>query len=93
MLREQALDPALHDRGSFRCGEPVLDVYLQRYAAQQHAKGVSSVFVLVDTRAPATVLGYYTLSAAQAGADQLSAAERKKLPAYPIPCFRMGRLA
>lgn len=93
MLREQALDPALHDRGSFRCGELLLDVYLQKYAAQQHAKGVSSVFVLVDTRAPATILGYYTLSAAQVGADQLSAPERKKLPAYPIPCFRMGRLA
>ena len=93
MLSEQALDPALHDRGSFRCGEPVLDAYLQKYAVQQHAKGVSSVFVLVDTRAPQTILGYYTLSAAQVGADQLSAAERKKLPAYPVPCFRMGRLA
>ena len=79
MLSEQALDPALHDRGSFRCGEPVLDAYLQKYAVQQNAKGVSSVFVLVDTRTPQTILGYYTLSAAQVGADQLSAAERKKL--------------
>ena len=29
------------------------------------------------------LLGFYTLSDA----------ERKKLPRYPIPCFRMGRLA
>ena len=93
MLHELALNPALHDRASFRCGEPVLDAYLHKYAAQQHAKGVSSVFVVVDTRAPQTVLGYYTLSAAQLSSDQLSATERKKLPTYPIPCFRMGRLA
>ena len=33
------------------------------------------------------------LSAAQVGAQQLSDAERKKLPRYPVPCFRMGRIA
>jgi GNAT superfamily N-acetyltransferase len=38
-------------------------------------------------------LGFYTLSAAQIGVAQLSAAEQKKLPRYPVPCFRLGRLA
>ena len=39
------------------------------------------------------VLGYYALSAAQLDAEALSDAERKRLPRYPIPCIRMGRLA
>lgn len=93
MLEEQALDARLHDRSGFTCGEPALDDYLHKYAVQQSAKGVSSIFVLVDDQQPENILGFYTLSAAQVEATQLSTAERKKLPRYPVPCFRMGRLA
>lgn len=39
------------------------------------------------------MLGFCTLSAAQAEASQLSPADQKKLPRYPVPCFRLGRLA
>ena len=93
MLEEQVLDVRLHDRTAFHCGVPALDDYLHKYAVQQNAKGISTVFVLVDDAAPRTILGFYTLSAAQVGVEQLSDAERKKLPRYPVPCFRMGRLA
>ena len=93
MLEEQVFDPKHHDRSRFRCGEPSLDDFLHRYAAQQRAKGLSSIFVLVDTDAPRTILGFYTLSAAHIEAVQLRDAERKVLPRYPIPCIRMGRLA
>lgn len=93
MLEEQALDAHLHDRQAFQCGEPALDEYLRKYALQQSAKGLSAVFVLVDSAQPRKILGFYTLSATHMGAEQLSTAERKKLPRYPIPCFRMGRLA
>lgn len=93
MLEEHALDARLHDRQGFQCGEPALDEYLRKYAVQQSAKGLSAVFVLVDTLQPRKILGFYTLSATHIGAEQLGAAERKKLPRYPIPCFRMGRLA
>lgn len=93
MLEEQALDPALHDRASFSCGVPELDVYLHRFAVQHSQKGVSAVHVLVNTDLPSLILGYYTLSAAQVDVLQLSDADRKKLPRYPVPCFRMGRLA
>ena len=93
MLEEQVLDVRLHDRAGFKCGVPALDDYLHKYAAQQNAKGISTVFVLVDDAAPSKILGFYTLSAAQISVQQLSDAERKKLPRYPIPCFRMGRLA
>ena len=93
MLEEQVFDPKRHDRSGFRCGEPSLDAFLQRYAAQQRAKGLSSIFVLIDTDSPSKILGFYTLSAAQVDAVQLSDAQRKALPRYPIPCIRMGRLA
>ena len=93
MLEEQVFDPKRHDRSGFRCGEPSLDAFLQRYAAQQRAKGLSSIFVLIDTDSPSKILGFYTLSAAQVDAVQLSDAQRKVLPRYPIPCIRMGRLA
>ena len=93
MLEEQALDPARHERASFVSGVPALDVYLAQLAAQHVRKGVSSVYVLVDTDRPNVVLGYYTLSGAELDGVQLSDADQKRLPRYPVPCFRMGRVA
>lgn len=93
MLEEQVFNAKLHDRVAFRCGDAALDDYLQKYAAQQNAKGISTVFVLVDPATPSKILGFYTLSAAQIDVQQLNDAERKRLPRYPVPCFRMGRLA
>ncbi len=93
MLEEQGLDPNRHDRQAFTSGVSELDDYLQRFAVQQSKKGVAVVRVLVDTDAPATILGYYSLSAAQIDVAQLDQSTQKKLPRYPVPCFRMGRLA
>ena len=93
MLEEQRLDPELHDRAGFHCGVPALDEYLRRFATQHRRKGVSNAYVLVDTGMPRVILGYYTLSAAQVDAAALNDADRRKLPRYPVPCFRMGRLA
>lgn len=93
MLEEQVLDARLHERSSFHCGEPALDEYLRKHAAQQNAKGICSVFVLVDDACPSKILGFYTLSAAQVDIERLTEPEQKKLPRYPVPCFRLGRLA
>ncbi len=93
MLEEQLLDPALHDRTGFTCGVPELDAYLHRFAVQQSKKGVAVVRVLVDADHPNLILGYYSLSAAQIDVRELDEATRKKLPHYPVPCFRLGRLA
>lgn len=93
MLEEQVFDSKRHDRAAFRCGEPALDDFLKKYASQQAEKGICSIFVVVDGACPSAILGFYTLSAAQIGVDQMSEADRKKLPRYPVPCFRMGRLA
>jgi len=93
VLEEHALDTTRHDRASFACGVPELDDYLHRLAEQHRRKGISTVHVLVDSAAPRLILGFYTLSAAQVDVQQLAEASRKKLPRYPVPCFRMGRLA
>jgi GNAT superfamily N-acetyltransferase len=93
VLEEQMLATSLHDRAGFRCGVPELDDYIQRFAAQQVVRGVSAVYVLVDSAQPSQILGFYTLSAAQVDVMQMAEADRKKLPRYPVPCFRMGRLA
>jgi predicted GNAT family N-acyltransferase len=93
VLEERLLDPQQHDRHSFRSGVQELDDYLHRYAAQQSKKGVAVVRVLIDSKAPSKILGYYSLSAAQVDSTQLDDAAQKALPRYPVPCFRMGRLA
>lgn len=93
VLEEQRLDTAIHDCVGFDCGVPALNDYLRKFASQHRRRAVSQTFVLVDDSAPTQVLGYYTLSAAQLEAGSLSDAERKRLPRYPIPCIRMGRLA
>lgn len=93
MLEEQLLDPSRHDRQSFTCGVVDLDEYLHRFAVQQSKTGIAVVRVLVDTETPKTILGYYSLSAAQIDATQMDERTQQKLPRYPVPCFRLGRLA
>jgi predicted GNAT family N-acyltransferase len=93
VLDDLPLDPTAHDRQGFECGVPALDEYLHRFAERQRRHGIRSVYVLADSAQPERILGYYTLSAAEVDGERLTEAERKKLPRYPVPCFRMGRLA
>jgi GNAT superfamily N-acetyltransferase len=93
VLEDLSLDPAIHDRQGFECGVPALDEYIRRFAEQHRRRGISSAYVLTDSGQPELILGYYTLSAAEVDVQRLSDPDRKKLPRYPVPCFRMGRLA
>lgn len=93
MLVVEQLKPKRHNRDGFTCGEPTLDTYLRQRAAQHHRDGISTTHVLVDDAAPARILGYYSLSAAQLLLTGLQEADRKRLPAYPVPAVRMGWLA
>lgn len=93
MLVVEQLQPRRHDRSGFACGEPTLDSYLRQLAAQHHRDGISTTHVLVDDAAPGHILGYYTLSAAQLLLTELQEPDRRRLPNYPVPAIRMGRLA
>lgn len=87
------LDPARHHRAYFNCGEQSLDKYLREQATQHHRDGISTTHVLVDESAPESIIGYYTLAAAQMLLSELHPGDQKRLPRYPVPAVRMARLA
>ena len=93
VLEELLLDPKRHDRSAFACGEPALDAFLQRHAHQNMRKGISQTWVLVSPDKPSTIAGYYCLAPAEVVLANLQPADARPLPPYPIPCFRMVRLA
>ena len=93
MLEEQVLDSERHDRARFTCGQADLDDFLKRFAIQQMRKNLTVVRVLVDSERPSEILGFYNVSAAQIEVATMQESDRKALPRYPLPCFRMGRLA
>lgn len=92
-LRIVRLDSKVHDREAFNCGVASLDTYLRQQAGQHQRDGIATTHVLVGTEAPARILGYVSLAAAQAELDDLASADRKRLPHYPVPAVRVGRLA
>ncbi len=91
-LQFAPLDTRLHQRASFRCGVPTLDIYLQQQAGQHQRDGIATTHVLIDDSDPAHILGYCSLAAAQLQLYDLQPADRRRLPAYPVPAVRLGRL-
>lgn len=87
------LDSRQHDRGSFHCGVEALDTYLRQQAGQHQREGIATTHVLIDDTAPSSILGYVSLAAAQLHLQDLQLGDRKRLPAYPVPATRVGRLA
>lgn len=92
-LRFALLDGKLHDRPGFSCGIAALDDYLHQRAGQHQRDGIATTHVLTDDAQPTRILGFCALSAAQLHLSELHQADLKRLPAYPVPAMRMGRLA
>lgn len=82
-----------HDRAAFDCGEADLNLYLQRYARQNHESGGAKCFVALPADAPSRILGFYTLSPASIEYARTPAIAKKGLARYDVPAFRLGRLA
>lgn len=87
------LDGRYHDRDGFTCGVDSLDGYLRQRASQHQRDGIATTHVLIDDEQPSRILGYCALSAAQLHLHELHEADRKRLPTYPVPAIRVGRLA
>ncbi len=81
------------DRQSFDCGVAELNDYLQRYASQNHRKGVATTFVALASTEDLQITGYYSVSMAEITVEVLPIEFQKGLPRYPIPAMRVGRLA
>ena len=81
---------AHHRRDGFDCGEPALNDFLRRQAGQLERRGFGKTYVaLADDGV--SVTGYVTMSAGQVATSGLPA--QLKLPRYPAPMMRIGRLA
>lgn len=77
-------------RESFDCGVAALNDFLSRQAGQQQRKGFGKTYVAV-AETDGAIAGFVTLSAGQAATTELP--RELKLPRYPIPIMRIGRLA
>jgi len=82
-----------HDRAAFDCGDADLNLYLQKYARQNHESGGAKCFVAAPAAAPASMLGFYTLSPAWLEYARTPALAKRGLARYDVPVFRLGRLA
>lgn len=92
----EPLNTAVHDRNSFDCGIQELNLFLQQQANQNQHKHISKTHVAVayDGKDPfKKIYGFYTLSAGQIHITDLPGEIRAKIPRYPIPIVRIGRLA
>lgn len=92
----EQLNTNLHDRKSFDCGVDELNIFLKQYANQNQSKNISRTHVAVVAVSAddhKKIYGYYTLSAGHIECDQLPEIVKAKLPKYPIPIARIGRLA
>jgi GNAT superfamily N-acetyltransferase len=79
------------ERSPFRSGDPDLDRFFHRFAAQnqfRHYVGVT--YVAVDD---GRILGFATVAPGHVEIEGLPAAARRKLPRYPLPVLRLARLA
>ena len=83
----------IHDRNAFDCGDENLDVYLKRYARQNHERGGAKCFVAAPLGAPTRILGFYTLSPASLEFARVPAVVTRGLGRYEVPVYRLGRLA
>lgn len=81
---------AAHRRDGFDCGEPALNEFLSRLAGQQQRRGFGKTYVALAEDS-VSVIGFVTLSAGQVATTQLPST--LKLPRYPVPVLRIGRLA
>ncbi len=81
-----------HNRSVFNCGDAALNDYIQKYALQDIKRNIGRTFVVVQEDAQEIILGFYTICAGSINFENLSP-NLKKLPRYPIPITRIGRLA
>lgn len=92
VFRIRPLDAAV-DTATFRCGQPLLDEYIQRYAAQDVRRDLTRVFVATPEDDSHCLAGFFTLSAGSVNCSDLPPALARRLPRYPVPVALIGRLA
>ena len=82
-----------HDRDAFDCGDDALNLYLRKFARQNHEAGGAKCFVAASLEATSRILGFYTLSPASLAYARAPSVLKRGLGRYDVPAFRLGRLA
>jgi GNAT superfamily N-acetyltransferase len=79
------------DRGGFSCGQRDLDRFFEHYAGQNQFKlhlAVTYVAVIEGR-----IVGFATVAASSLERASIpNARQRRRLPGYPLPVLRVGRL-
>lgn len=88
----EPFDRIRHERGQFKCGQPMLDRFIRELVTQYEKRQLGRTFVLVRTNSP-IVLGYYTLAASSLAFEVVPKSMAKHLPKHPIPTVLLARLA
>ena len=100
-MRLESFDSTRHQSRAFDCGEPDLSIWLRRYAKRSQRDSLSRVYMLVSASAETQsqeslkqpIYGYFSLSMCSVSVDGLVAADRARLPRYPVPAVLLTRLA
>jgi len=94
-IRIVPLDPSLHDRKSFQCGNDAVDRYLRTTAAQATRYYRAATFILATVENPSEVLGYYTLAPHEYRDGELDLATARTLKVHGlqrVPVLLLGQL-
>ena len=79
------------DVKAFRSGNEDLDRFFHRYAARnQFVEHIGATYVALDGDA---IAGFVTVAPASIKADEFPTVRARKLPRYPLPVLRLGRMA
>ena len=80
-----------HNRKTFDCGISELNQFLQQQARQKAAKHISKTYVACRESAPATIIGYHTLTGYSVTTPPAHR-DYKKYP-HPLNAVKLARLA
>ena len=94
LTRFRAAEPLASDDclDGFDCGVISLNSWLIEHAREGGEIGTARSFVIIDSEQQ-RVVGYHALAAFSLRRGLLPAAERSKLPRYPVPAVLLCRLA
>jgi len=81
-----------HDRSQFACGSDALDSYIRTQASQDMRRRVARVFAALPSGSN-RIAGFHTLGAGSVERASLPPELARRLPRYPVPVARIGRLA
>ncbi len=81
-----------HVLSGFDCGEPSLNLWLERYARTASGTNSARTYVVHDVEAD-RVVGYHALTLASISHDEATERAAKGMPRHPIPAVLLARLA